>query len=407
MSSAEASPELVERAEAQAAAPAASKKKLVIGLVIAVVALGMGVYYVAHRGLESTDDAQTDADVVAVPARISGTVLKLHFADNQKVKQGELLVELDPVALQAKLAQADATLASARATAEAADADAELSKTNAVGDRSIAKASVMSASAGAASLAAQIHEGEAQLQSAQASLAQATTNRDRDQSLFGSGAIAKAELDKSLTAYDVASAAVTAARARLATAKQNAAQANGRVVEASARAEQVGNVEPFVRQAQARANAAHAAVDTAKAARDLAAIDLSYARVYAPHDGVVSKRTINEGQTVNSGTTIVQLVTPDVWVTANFKETQVGRMHVGQPAHFTVDAFSGVEIQGEIESLSGATGARFSLLPPDNATGNFTKVVQRVPVRVKVHEVPPGVVLRPGMSVDLTVDTRS
>jgi membrane fusion protein (multidrug efflux system) len=177
-------------------------------------------------------------------------------------------------------------------------------------------------------------------------------------------------------------------------------------VEASARFKQSSFVEPLVKQAQARAAAAHAQVDTARALRDLAAIDVSYTRIYAPQEGVVSKKTINEGQSIGSGQAIVQVVTNHTWVTANFKETQLGRMRTGQPVHFTVDAYPGVEFAGDVESISGATGARFTLLAPDNATGNFTKVVQRVPVRVHVHDAPAGVALRPGMSVELTVDTR-
>ena len=135
-------------------------------------------------------------------------------------------------------------------------------------------------------------------------------------------------------------------------------------------------------------------------------LDLSYTRIFAPSDGVLSKKSINVGQMLSSGQSIVQLVTDKLWVTGNFKETQVAPMRVGQPASIEVDAFSGSSIVGEVESFSGATGAKFTLLPPDNATGNFTKVVQRVPVRVRLHELPAGITLRPGMSVDLTVDTR-
>jgi membrane fusion protein (multidrug efflux system) len=270
----------------------------------------------------------------------------------------------------------------------------------------VAEAGLRTASVGAASFSDQIREGESQVRSAEASFAQATSDHDREKSLYEKAAISKAEFDRAETAYSVASAALEGARARLETVRQGANQAQSRVVEASARAKQSGNVEPLVRQARAKAQAAHAQVDTARAARDLAALDVSYTKITAPHDGVVSRKTVNEGQSVAAGQAIVQVVTPEVWVTANFKETQVGRMRVGQPAHFSVDAFPGVDFEGDVQSLSGATGARFSLLPPDNATGNFTKVVQRVPVRIHVRDVPAGVVLRPGMSVDLTVDTR-
>ena len=138
----------------------------------------------------------------------------------------------------------------------------------------------------------------------------------------------------------------------------------------------------------------------------MAALDLSYAKIFAPSDGVVSKKSINVGQMLSPGQSIVQLVTDKLWVTGNFKETQVAQMRVGQPATVEVDAFSGTSLAGEVESFSGATGAKFTLLPPDNATGNFTKVVQRLPVRVRLHHIHEGVALRPGMSVELTVDTR-
>jgi membrane fusion protein (multidrug efflux system) len=160
-----------------------------------------------------------------------------------------------------------------------------------------------------------------------------------------------------------------------------------------------------VRQARARAAVAHAQVDTAKAARDRAALDLGYTKIFAPSAGVVSKKSINVGQSVASGQAIVQLVPEERWITANFKETQLAHMKVGQPAHFTLDAYPGVTLDGDVLSFSGATGARFTLLPPDNATGNFTKVVQRVPVRIRVRDVPEGISLRPGMSVNLEIDT--
>jgi membrane fusion protein (multidrug efflux system) len=161
-----------------------------------------------------------------------------------------------------------------------------------------------------------------------------------------------------------------------------------------------------VKQARAQADAAKAQVKVEMALRDLAALDVSYTKVVAPQSGVVSRRAIQPGQNVAAGQAIVQLVSDGRWVTADFKETQVGRMRVGQPVKIEVDAFSGEHIEGEVESISGGTGSKFTLLPPDNASGNFTKVVQRVPVRIKLTHVPDGVELRTGMNVDATVDTR-
>jgi membrane fusion protein (multidrug efflux system) len=390
----------------EAPTAARSPRRFVLAGVVGALAVGEAFYVIHNRGLERTDNAQIDADVVLVPARMAGTVSKIHFVENQMVKAGALLAELDDAAARARLAQAEATLGAATAQAEAADAEAQVTATNAVSGRSVAAAGLESASVGAASSTDQIHEGEAQVKALESSLAQAASDRGRAQRLFASGAIAKSQLEQTETAYAVTLSNREAAQARLAALRLSVSQAKSHVAEASARLRQSSNGAALVRQSQARAQAAHAQVETARAARDLAALDLSYTKIAAPHDGVVSKKSINEGQAVAPGQPIVQLVTPTLWVTANFKETQVGHMRVGQPAHFTVDAYPGVALSGVLESLSGATGSRFTLLPPDNATGNYTKVVQRMPVRVSVRDVPAGVTLRPGMSVELTVDTR-
>ena len=383
-----------------------SKRSLILGLVAAAVVTGGSFWYVTHHGLENTDNAQIDGDVTSVPARVGGVVTKIAFTENQRVKAGDLLAEIDAAPAQARLAEAEANVLAAQAQADAADATARVSETNAVGDKSVADASLVTAAVGAASTVDQINEVAAQLTSAQTSLAQAQVDHDRAQRLLDTGAISKAEFDRTDTQFKVAQSAVDVAKARLTSIKGSAAQAQSRVVEAKAKAKSSNDVDTQIKLAQARASAAHAQVDTAKAARDLAALDLSYTKIVAPSDGVVSKKSINVGQMLSPGQSIVQLVTDKLWVTGNFKETQVAKMRVGQPAKIEVDAFGGTELEGEVESFSGATGAKFTLLPPDNATGNFTKVVQRLPVRVRLRELPAGIALRPGMSVDLTVDTR-
>ena len=383
-----------------------SKRNLVLGLIAAAVIGAGGFWYITHHGLENTDNAQIDGDVVSVPARVGGVVTKVLFTENQRVKAGDLLSELDAAPAQARLAEAEANVFAAQAQADAADATARVSETNAIGDKSVADASLVTAAVGAASTSDQIKEADAQLQSAQTSLAQAQLDHDRAQRLLDTGAISKAEFDRTDTGFKVAQSSVDLAKARLTSIKGSAAQAQSRVVEAKAKAKISNDVDTQIALARARAKAAHAQVDTAKAARDLAALDLSYTKVFAPSDGTVSKKSINVGQMLSPGQSVVQLVTDKLWVTGNFKETQVAQMRVGQPTSVEVDAFSGISIEGEVESFSGATGAKFTLLPPDNATGNFTKVVQRLPVRVRLHELPAGVALRPGMSVDLTVNTR-
>ena len=396
------------QAQAQAAAKPAkgSRTSLVMAaLGLTAAAAGTG-YYVTHRGLETTDDAQVDAEMVSVPARTPGVVARINFTENQAVKAGEVLAEIDAEPAKAKLAQAEATLDAAKASAEAADADAAVAETNARGNKSVAEASLQGASSSAVASRQQIAEGAAQVASATSNLDRARLDLDRTKQLAASGAVAQAQLDQIQSTFDVASAALDQARARLASLQASTSQAQSRVQEANARLTQSSDVDALINQARSRARMARAQVAVSKATRDLAALELSYTKVLAPQDGVVSKKTIGVGQMVAPGQGVVQLVpTREVWITGNFKETQLQRMRAGQPAHVVVDAFSGVTLHGEVESFSAATGARFSLLPPDNASGNFTKVVQRVPVRIRLKDVPPGIALRPGMSADLVVDT--
>lgn len=391
---------------APAASASGSRRNVLFGALALAVVVGGGSWYRTTIGHETTDDAQVDAEVVSVPARTGGTIAHIRFVENQTVHAGDVLAEIDDDQAKARLAQAEASLASAEAAARAADADARVAENNAEGNAAAANATLRASNAQVKGARDQIAEAAASLASLEATLRQAQTDRDRDASLFQNGAIPKSVLDQTETRFDVARSNADEARARLTTLSSGVDQATGRVEEASARAKQQSDVASLVEQARARALQAHAQVATAKAARDLAALDLSYTRILAPHDGVVSKKTIAEGQSVGSGQGIVQLVTPGVWVTANFKETQLARMKVGAPVEFTVDAYGSQKFHGEIESLSGATGSRFTLLPPDNASGNFTKVVQRLPVRIRVTEVPSGAELRPGMSADVNVNTR-
>ncbi|NUP07898.1 MAG: HlyD family secretion protein [Polyangiaceae bacterium] len=370
-------------------------------------AAGGGGYWYLNRGLVTTDDAQVDAQLVAVPAQTAGTIAKIHFEENQVIHEGDLLVELDDSIAKARVEQADASVQAAKASAEAADADVLVATINTKGNRSVAKAALTTASAGAMTATDQIKEAEASVKAGTISLKQAETDRERASTLSDAGAISKAEADRAETAYQLASSNLEAARARVTTLKLSAAQAQGRVAEASAKAEQTDDVETLLAQATARAKTARAQVTTAEAALAVAKIDLAHTKVYAPASGVLSKKTIAVGQFVGTGQPVAQLVPSDVWVTANFKETQLASLRVGQEADFTVDAYGSETFHGTIESFSGATGSRFALLPPDNASGNFTKVVQRLPVRVHITDnVSEAHPLRPGMSVELTVHTR-
>ena len=406
------SPAPVAAVPAPSAAPPSSNTRRVIMLsLLAAFILSGATWWVLHRGLEVTDDAQLDADVVAVPSRAGGTVTAVHFIDNQRVEAGALLVELDDAQAKAKLAQAEAEVLAAKASADAADATSDLTARNASAGQSIARASLTGAAVAVTSTSDQIAEGNANLASATAQRDKAKLDLDRTKQLFATGAIANAQLEAAQAGFDSAQALRDSAEARIITLKSSTTQARARVSEASARLGQASDTLPSqVAEAKAHAASARARVATAEATRDLAQLDLSYTKIFAPHAGIVSKRSVAEGQLVSAGQAVVMLI-PDarkggaVWVTGNFKETQLAKMRIGQPATLTIDAY-GREVQGKVESFSGATGARFALLPPDNATGNFTKVVQRVPVRVKLENVPDDLMLLPGLSVELTVNTR-
>ncbi len=392
-----------------AAAPAKKappRRAIFLGLAAVAVAVG-GYWYVSHIGHEKTDDAQVDGDVVGVNARTQGIVAKVNFSDNQKVKAGDVLVELDDTPARARLAQVEANLLVAQATAAGAEADERLAQTNAVGNKTAAQAGVSGAAGNASATKEQIAEAEAQVVSAQANADRAETDFQRTDALFKSGSIPQATLDQARATRDTTQAALSQAKAHVLAVRGAQQQALSRVQEATARLTQASDVDAVVAQAHARADAARAQVAVAKAQRDLALIDLSYTKILAPQDGVVSKRTVSVGGMVSLGQAVAQLVSSSSpWVTANFKETQVAKMKPGQPVEVSVDAFGGMHLKGEVESFAGAAGNRFALIPADNASGNFTKVVQRVSVRIKLVDVPKDVELRPGMNVDVDVTTK-
>ena len=380
---------------------------LIAAGVLAVACLGVGGRYILTAGLESTDDAQIEADVVAVPSLTNGPVLRVLFTENQVVKAGDVLVEIDPATATARLAEAEAELASSRAAADGANAAVSIVEATAQGQKSAADASLRGASVGAAATADEIQQAGAQVAAATSTRELAQSDLERVRQLYASAALPKQQLDAAQSAFDTANANLEQAKAHQSFVSASHTQAYARIQEARARVGQASPVDAQIREARARAEQAEARVATAQAARDLAAIDLAHTKILAPRDGIASKKTAVVGQMLVSGQPVVQIVpVTDVWVTANFKETQLGKMRVGQPVAVEVDAYPDLELHGVVESLSGATGARFSLLPPENATGNFTKVVQRVPVRIRFEHLLGGSPLRTGLSAYVTVDTR-
>jgi membrane fusion protein, multidrug efflux system len=381
--------------------------------------LGAGLWWWLTRGYESTDDAQVDAHVTQIAARVSGTVLKVSVDDNQEVDAGTVLVEIDPRDYQVAVAKARAELADAEASALAAQSNVPITATSTSSGVSTAQGSVEQARSAAEASGKEIEAAHARLSAAQARLREAEANATRTardverlRGLLAKDEVSQQQFDAAVAAADAARATTDTARSQIAEAEANVRMAESRQAQAQVGEQQaraaLRNAQTGPQQVaamRARAASAQARVEQAKATLQQAELNLQYTVVKAPAKGIVSKKTINPGQVVQAGQPLLALVqTGDVWITANFKETQLADMRPGQKAKIEVDAFGGKEFQGHVDSIAAATGARFSLLPPENATGNFVKVVQRVPVKIVLEpNQDPEHLLRPGMSVTPTV----
>jgi membrane fusion protein (multidrug efflux system) len=396
----------------QAPAEAAPEKKrrarpyLVLG---AVVALASAVYVVFHlmtAGEETTDDGQVAVDMVPVAARVGGQLVAVPVVDNQPVKKGDLLAQVDPADYENKVAQADAELRAARAQAAAADAQVQIVEASSRGGLSSARAQLSGSTASVAGADAQVVAAEAQVAKARADADKADTDLRRAQALRKDDAIPQAQVD-SLTAQSAAMrAAVAQAQANLAAAQDARNTARTRIAEAAGRVEASAPVDAQLAAAKANAELAAARAASAEAALAQAKLNLSYTRIVAPQDGHISKLGVHAGQIVQPSQTITNVLPDLTYVVANFKETQVGRMNIGQLADVSVDAFPGRTFHAKVESISYGTGAQFSMLPPDNASGNFVKVVQRVPVRLAWTDLPGDVRVAAGLSADVTVHVK-
>jgi membrane fusion protein (multidrug efflux system) len=389
-------------------------------LVIAAIALAGGglVAWSLLDRTESTDDAQIDGHIVPVASRIGGTVLIVRVHDNQHVNAGDVLVELDPRDYELALARVEAELADARAAAQAAGAAVQVVSETSSGDLHEARATVRQAEAEVAAAEAALKAAGARRAAAQAGLTVAETSARKASAdlarlapLAEKEEISRAQYDAAVATADTARASVASARAgvveaenEIAKAESEVARARGALSGAEAAARAASSAPSRLAGTKAEASAAAARVQRAEVAVAQAKMNLEYTRIKATRAGLVSRRSVEVGQTVQSGQPLLALVPlDDVWVTANFKETQLQDIRPGQPVEIDVDAYD-QPFEGVVHSIAAATGARFSLLPPENASGNFVKVVQRVPVKIVLEPGPGrGAVLRPGMSVHVAV----
>jgi len=384
-------------------APRGRRPFVILGAVAVAAALGITAYFIHMAGRETTDDAQVEADTVPTGARVGGQVLKVHVVENQVVEAGQLLIELDSRDFEAKVAQAEAEVLTAKAQAAAADAQVLIVQATSKGGLASARAMVAGSSSAVSAATAQIESARAGLVRAEADARRAEIEVKRARELRATGAIAQTALDLAETTNAGAQAALEQARAQVTAAAEAEHVARSRVGEARGHLDQSTPVDAQIAAAAAGAALAHARVKSAEAMLDLARLQLSYTKVVAPTAGVASKLGVHDGQLVQPGQPLRELVPRQTYVVANFKETEIGGMQPGQRAAITVDAYPGREFSGKVESLSAGTGSSFSLIPPDNASGNFVKVVQRVPVRIAWTDLPQDVELRAGLSADVVV----
>ncbi|HUA02122.1 MAG TPA: HlyD family secretion protein [Candidatus Aquilonibacter sp.] len=370
---------------------------IVAGIVVIVGGIFAWRYFSSY---ESTDDAEVDGHLMPLSTRISGYVLKVNVDDNQFVHKGDVLVVIDPRDYQTALDQARANLASAEATARSLNINVPVTNVSTTSQISSSQADVEDAQAGIVAARQQYDAAQADLLQAQANNQKAQNDLVRYKQLVDKQEISQQLYDQAVAAAASGNATVAAAKANVSAADQQIAQARARLAaaEASYRSSQTGPQQ--VASTRARALSAEADVQEKQAALEQAELNLQYTKLIAPVDGVVSK-SVEVGMNVQPGQQLLTIVPlNDVWVTANFKETQLKYMRPGQPAEFKVDA-NGRTYKGHVDSIANSSGARLSLLPPENATGNYVKVVQRIPVKIVLN---PGQnsddYLRLGMSVE-------
>jgi membrane fusion protein (multidrug efflux system) len=423
---------------------------LIAAVIILLIGAAIAInYWLYARSHETTDDAFIDAHVTPISPKVSGYVAKVHVRANQQVKRGDLLIEIDPRDYQARLDQAKAALAAGEARLKEAQTGVELTRANSQASVQQASGTVQQARSGVEASRAQaaaertrvtqaaaavnaaqanLQQAQAQVDAAQAELVRAQADVARYQELYNKDEVSRQRLDQAIATARTAEAQTEAARQRVAVAASQVREsqaAQRTAAETARRAEvQIGGAQAQVREAQGRLAAANTApqqiaasqaqaqtasvsLEQLRAAVEQAELEQSYTKLYAPDDGRVTNKSVEEGALVQAGQPLMAIVPGDVWVTANFKENQIGYLRPGQSVDISVDAYPDKSFKGHVDSIQAGTGARFSLLPAENATGNYVKVVQRVPVKIVFDEAPdPQHLLAPGMSVEPEVKIR-
>jgi membrane fusion protein (multidrug efflux system) len=399
------------------AAPKTGRKFIVFAVVLLLLA-GGGYWYWRSTFTENTDDAQVDGDIYQVSSRIPGQVLHVYVEENKPVIKGQLLLEIDPRDAQVALLQAQASLAAAKAAATQATVNVPITQVSTTTQTSNSGVDVLSSGSNVTIAQQQAAAAAARVEEAKANATKATKDVERYTPLVEKDVISRQQFDAAVATATAARATVIEAQNQLVAQQSAITQAQQKLESARNQAAEAAKTGPDqVRIQQARAAAGLAQVKQAQAQVDQAALNLSYTRVVAPVSGIVNKKNVAEGANLSAGQSLLNIVPLDnLWVTANFKETQLKQMHACQDVDLKIDSMGGRKFSGRITQIGGATGSKLSLFPPENATGNYVKVVQRIPVRIdftnlkeenKDHLLRPGYSVTPDVAVKATADHAS
>ena len=388
-----------------------NRKSIVIGVILLLV-LGAIFAYWRSTFTEDTDDAQVDGNLYQVSSRIAGHVVKVYVDDNQTVQAGQLLAEIDPTDYQVALDQAQADLASMQAQYVQATVNVPITRVNVGTSVSTSGSDVKGSADQVAQAEKQVEAANARVDQAKANAVKAQLDVDRYTPLVQKDVISKQQYDAAVAQATASKAAVLEAESDVLAAQNAVESARQKLAQAQAQSRQsVQNGPGQVKVEQSRATAAEAAVQQAEARVEQARLNLSYTHITAPSAGIVNKKNVEGGANLSAGQDLMTIIPlTDLWVTANFKETQLARMHPCQEVTLKVDAYGGRKFSGRVTQIGGATGSMLSLFPPENATGNYVKVVQRIPVRIdftNLAQEDGDYVLRPGLSVTPEVEVKS
>lgn len=397
-----------ETAETEIEAPRSRRRGIVIAGVALVVLIALGLWWRSTYS-EDTDDAQVNGHLIQVSSRIAGQVIKVDVNENQVVKAGDPIAELDPSDYQVAVENAEAALASAKANAAAARVAVPITTINTGSNLSSANADLTGAHATVEQAQQQLSAARANVVEAEANNIKAQADLARYKPLVAKDVISKQQFDAAVAAADSAQAALAAAQANQAAANDAIRVAHERESQAEAQLKYAQTGPQQVAAQDARARQADAQVEQAQAQLDQAKLNLSYTKIVAPEAGIITRKSVEVDQNVAPGQNLLTLVSlQDLWVTANFKETQLRHMKAEQKVEIHVDS-TGKNYSGKVTQIGGATGSVLSLFPPENATGNYVKVVQRVPVRIDFTDLAhedPHQELRPGLSVEPKVSVK-